>query len=160
LLELFYSSSISQDILQGAIPHNFYLSIFYLKIGDINMQDATVRNDKFPIYTINWNTTSLIDYADYILEEMNKNASASRCKSLKDFKTLVNYDNKKNAEMINQISTPRALHYFMQNLIIEMNYCANDGQEPFIATFDNVDNAFKKSIEHLREHHSIHAIKE
>ncbi|CAF4225910.1 unnamed protein product [Adineta steineri] len=125
------------------MAHNFYLSVFYPKIDGINMVDGIIRKDKFPVLVIKWNIKSLINYADYVLQEMNKNASSSRCKSFIDFKTLVNYSNPKNAEIINQISTPRVLHYFMQHLIEEMNYCANDVKEPFIATKENIYTAYE-----------------
>ncbi len=96
---------------------------------------------------MSWNTKLLIGYADYILQEMNKNASASCCKSFTDFKTLVNYANAKNAEIINQIPTPRALHYFMSELITEMNDCVNDGHVPFIAIFESIHAAYRGSSE-------------
>jgi len=145
-LELFLRSSVSQEILSSVMAHNFYLSLFYSEIDGINIQDTVIRNEKFPIYGINWNTKSLINYADYVLEEMNKKVSANRCKSFPDFKTLVNYTNVQSADIIDQISTPGVLHYFMEKLIMEMNNCANDSREPFIATFENVANAFGKSM--------------
>lgn len=95
---------------------------------------------------MNWNTKSLINYADFILQGMDKEASRSRCKAFTDFKTLTNYSNEQNANIINRISTPRVLNCFMMELIREMNACANDVDAPFIATFENIDNAFNKSI--------------
>ncbi|CAF1171838.1 unnamed protein product [Adineta steineri] len=150
-LELFYRSSISQEVVSATSSQNFYLSLFYPKIDGINIEDASVTSGNFPIHTIKWDTKSLIDYADYILQEMNKNASASRCKSLTDFKTLVNYSDRSNAEIINKITTPRAIDFFMKYLITEMNQCADNVHKLFIATADDVDNAVKKSIEHPRQ---------
>jgi len=80
---------------------------------------------------------------------MNKNTSATRCKLLPDFKVLVNYQNEQVADIINEISTPRALHFFMIELIREMNSCVNDVRQPFIATYENVKVASKKSTEYL-----------
>jgi hypothetical protein len=154
-LELFCRSSISQEILSVVMAHNFYLSLFYPEIEGINIQDAIVRNDKFPVYTINWDTRSLINYADYLLQEMNKNASTTHCRSFVDFKTLVNYPDPQIADMINEIQTPRSLHYFMIELIREMNKCANDVQRPFIATYENVKMALKKSNEYVYKRHSV-----
>ncbi|CAF2445266.1 unnamed protein product [Rotaria sp. Silwood2] len=148
-LELFCNSTLAQEIIAMVMAHNFYLSIFYRKLNGINIEDTIIQRDKFPILTIRWNTKSLFNYADYVLQEMNKNASSSRCKSFSDFKTLVNYGNKKNAEIIDRIPTPRALHFFMSKLITEMNDNASDAQTPFIATLDNVHNAFQNSYEFL-----------
>ncbi|CAM4942885.1 unnamed protein product [Rotaria socialis] len=145
LLPSFCRSSVSQTILSAVMAHNFYLSLFYPEIDGLNLRDVISRNDKFPTYEMNWNTKSLINYADFILQGMNEKASRSRCKSFTDFKTLTNYSNERNANIINRISTPRVLHYFMIELIREMNACANDVEEPFIATFENIDNAFNKS---------------
>ncbi len=102
-LELFLRSSVSQEILASVMAHNFYLSLFYSEKDEINIQDTFIRNDKFPTYGINWNTKSLINYADYVLEEMNIKASVNRCKSFPDFKTLVNYSNVQSANIIDQI---------------------------------------------------------
>ncbi|CAF0899397.1 unnamed protein product [Adineta steineri] len=154
-LELFCRSSLSQEIIAMVMAHNFYLSIFYPKIDGINMADGIIRKDKFPILEINWNLQSIINYADYVLQEMNKNASASRCKSFVDFKTLVNYSNPKNAEIINRISTPRILHYFMQHLITEMNHYANVVKEPFIATTENIYTAYEKAAKSTFKVHFI-----
>ncbi|CAF3345083.1 unnamed protein product [Rotaria sp. Silwood1] len=146
-LELFLRSSVSQEILSSAMAHNFYLSLFYPEIDGINIQDSIIKPDKFPTYTIEWNAKSLINYADYVLYEMNKKALSIRCKPLPDFKILVNYTNQQSAAIIDRIPTPRALHYFMERLITEMNNCASDSKEPFLATSENVANAFKTSID-------------
>ena len=145
-LELFLRSSVSQEILSSVMAHNFHLSLFYPQIDGINVQDAIIRSDKFPTYTIQWNTKSLINYADYVLEKMSQYASTSLCKSFSDFKTLVNYSNQESATIIDRITTPRELHHFMEKLITELNNCANDNPEPFIATLENVAAASKKSI--------------
>jgi hypothetical protein len=76
---------------------------------------------------------------------MNHNVSSSRCESFTDFKTLVSYSNKRISEIINKIPTPRALYYFMIELITEMNNDANNAVQPFTATFENVHNAYEKS---------------
>ncbi|CAF1171854.1 unnamed protein product [Adineta steineri] len=156
-LELFCLSSLSQEIIAMAMADNFYLSIFYPKIDGIEMERGIIRKDKFPTLVINWNIKSLMNYADYVLQEMNKNVSASHCKLFTNFKTLVNYSNTKNAETINKITTPRALHYFMRDLIPEMNHCANDVQEPFIATTENVETAYESSA---KSAFKVHYIKE
>ena len=148
-LELFARSSISPEILSSVMAENFYLSLFYPDIEGVNIQDAIIRSDKFPVYTINWDSRSVLHYADHLLQKMKKTASRNRCKSLPDFKTLVNYSNEATADIIDRIPTPRALHYFMEKLITEMNKCTNDVENPFIATHDNVNNAFKKSIQFL-----------
>jgi hypothetical protein len=154
-MESFCRSSVSQQILSKAMAIDFYLSIFYPKIDGIDIQDAIVKKDKFPILGITWSTKSLINYADYVLQQMNHNASRSRCKSFTDFKTLVNYSNKRIAEIINKIPTPRALHYFMIELITEMNNDANDVKQPFIATFENVQNAYEQSYERYNKIHRV-----
>ncbi|CAF0899322.1 unnamed protein product [Adineta steineri] len=154
-LELFCRSSLSQEIIAMVMAHNFYLSIFYPKIDGINMEDGIIRKDKFPILEINWNLQSIINYADYVLQETNKNTSPFRCKSFVDFKTLVNYSNTRNAEIINQITTPRALHYFMQHLITEMNHYANVVKEPFIATTENIYTAYEKAAKSTFKVHLI-----
>ncbi|CAM4808887.1 unnamed protein product [Rotaria magnacalcarata] len=146
-LKLFYKSSVSQAILSAVMARTFYLSFFYPEIDGIDQRDDISRNDKFPRYEMNWNTKSLMNYADYLLQGMNKKASRSRCKAFTDFRTLTNYSSEQNANIINRISTPRMLHYFMIELIREMNDCANNVEEPFIATFENIDNAFNNSIQ-------------
>lgn len=148
-METFCRSSVSENILSKVMANDFYLSIFYPKIDGINVQDAIARKDKFPVYKIEWNTKSLLNYADYVLQEMNKNALNTRCKAFSNFKTLVNYSNKRVAEIINKIPTPRALHYFMIELITEMNNDAGDATTPFIASFENVHNAYEKAYEHF-----------
>ncbi|CAF4205609.1 unnamed protein product, partial [Rotaria sordida] len=124
-LELFCRSSVSHAILPMVMANNFYLSIFYPKIDGINIEDAIIRKDKFPTHTITWNTTSLLNYADYVLQEMNKNTAKTRCEAFTDFKTLVNYSNKQIANIIAKIPTPRALHCFIVALIREMNIDAS-----------------------------------
>ena len=148
-MESFCRSSVSQEIISKVMANNFYLSIFYPKIDGIEIQDVVIRKDKFSIHGIDWNIKSLINYADYVLQEMNKIASSARCEAFTDFKTLVNYSNKRIAEIINRIPTPRALHYFMIELIPEMNNDANEVQPPFRATFENVHNAYEKAYEHF-----------
>ncbi|CAF0923464.1 unnamed protein product [Adineta steineri] len=145
--ESFCRSSVSPSILSMVMANHFYLSLFYPKIDGVNIKDVITRKDKFPIHTISWNTKSLINYADYVLQEMNKNAKKTRCKVFPDFKILVNYSDERNAEIINKIPTPRALHRFIAELIPEMNNDANNVVEPFEATFENVDNAYKNSFE-------------
>jgi hypothetical protein len=145
-LDLFYRSTISREILSAVMAQNFYLSLFYPEIDGIDIRDVIIRNDNFPVYRIEWNTKSLINYADYILQNLNKNALTTRCKSLPNFTTLVNYTNPATAGIIDRILTPKALHHFIEKLILEMNNCASYMEEPFIATNENVDNAFKKSI--------------
>jgi hypothetical protein len=103
-----------------------------------------VANKKFPIYTIEWNTNLLINYADYVLAEMNKYASNDRSEKLPNFKELVNYTDPTIADIIKQIQTPKDLHLFVKGLIGEMNKCSKDVKEPFIATYDNVKKAFKQ----------------
>jgi hypothetical protein len=147
-MKLFGRSSVSRQIVAKAMAQNFYLSIFYPKINGVNIDDVIIKRDKFPTLSIDWSTNSLINYADYVLQQMNKNASKSRCQSFKDFKTLVNYSDKRIAEIINQISTLRELHFFMTELIKQMNDHAGIVKNSFIATFENVKAAFKKSIEH------------
>ncbi|CAF1051716.1 unnamed protein product [Didymodactylos carnosus] len=148
-LESFCRSSVSKKILSLTMANYFYLSIFYPKIDGINIRDAIVRPDKFPTYTLTWNSKSLMNYADYVLQELNKNASSTRCKSFTDFKTLVNYEKKEIAGIIDQIKTPRAIHLFLMELITQMSHDANNNIEyPFTATDENVRNAFEKSSGH------------
>ncbi|CAF4523254.1 unnamed protein product [Didymodactylos carnosus] len=137
------------------MANNFYLSVFYPKIDGINIEDAIIRKDKFPTHTITWNTKSLINYADYVLQQMNKNAIKTRCKPFTDFKTLVNFSNKKIAQIIEKIPTPRALHYFMIALISEMNNDANSVKEPFKATFENVHAAYEESYQSYEKRHKL-----
>jgi hypothetical protein len=146
-LESFCLSSISQSVLAIVTAHHFYLSLFYPKIDGINIEDTIILKDKFPTHTITWNTKSLINYADYVLQKMNKNASKTRCKAFPDFKTLVGYANEKSAKIIGQIPTPRALHHFISALMREMNNDASSVKNPFEATFENVDNAYRKLFE-------------
>jgi hypothetical protein len=146
-LESFCRSSVSQAIISTVTTGHFHLSLFYPKVDGVNVQDTIIKKDKFPTHTITWNTKSLINYADYVLQEMNKNAAKTRCTAFPDFKTLVNYSNEKIAKIIDKIPTPRALHYFMMKLIEEMNADANNVDKPFEATFENVDNAYKRSFE-------------
>jgi hypothetical protein len=154
-LELFCRSSISQEILSIVMAQHFHLSLFYPKIDGIDFQDAINRKDKFPTHTITWNSKSLSNYADYVLQHMNKNANKTRCKPFTNFKTLVNSSNRKIAEIIEKIPTPRALHYFMSALIREMNNEANSVKEPFIATFENVHAAYEESYENFHKRHKI-----
>ncbi|CAF4231287.1 unnamed protein product, partial [Rotaria sordida] len=129
--------------------------IFYPKIDGIDIEDAIIRKDKFPTHTITWNTKSLLNYADYVLQEMNKNAAKTRCEAFTDFKTLVNYSNKQIANIIAKIPTPRALHYFIVALIREMNIDASSVRKPFKATFDNVQTAYEESCEFHYKRHKI-----
>ena len=154
-IETFCRSSISQQLLSKVMAHDFYLSIFYPHIDGIDIQDTINRKDKFPVHKIVWNSKSLFNYADYVLQEMNKNSSTSRCKRFTNFKTLVNYSNRRIAEIIHKIPTPRAMHYFMIELITEMNNDANDGKIPFIATFENVHNAYEKSFIYFNKIHQV-----
>ncbi len=154
-IEVFCRSSISQKILSKVMANDFYLSIFYPRIDGIDIQDAVVRKDKFPTHGITWSPKSLINYADYVLQQMNHNASQQRCEPFTDFKTLVNYSNKKISEIINRIPTPRALHYFMIGLITEMNNDANDVKQPFKATFENVHNAYEESYDYFNKIHRV-----
>ncbi|CAF1463367.1 unnamed protein product, partial [Adineta steineri] len=155
-LELFLRSSVSQEILSSVMAHNFYLSLFYPEIDGINIQDMISRNDKFPTYKIKWNTDSIINYADYLVQKLSKRSSSTvRCKWFTNFEKLVNYPDQKNAAIINRIATPRELHYFMIDLISEMNNCAKHVAKPFIATSENVKNAFEKSTEHISDRHRL-----
>ncbi|CAF1471204.1 unnamed protein product [Rotaria sp. Silwood1] len=147
--ESFYRSSVSQNILALTMANYFYLSLFYPKRDDINILDAIARPDKFPTYTLTWNTKSLMNYADYVLQELNKKASYSRCRSFEDFKTLVNYTNEGIAEIVDRIQTPRELHYFVPELMQKMNDDANHVPYPFIATYENVRDAFNISSKHF-----------
>ncbi|CAF3556907.1 unnamed protein product [Adineta steineri] len=145
-LESFYRSSVSPSILSMTMANHFHLSLFYPKINGANIEDFVSRKDKFRIHTINWNTNLLINYADYVLQEMNQNAKETRCKELPDFKILVNYADKRNAEIIDKIPTPRVLNFFMEALMEEMNGDARNARKPFQATFENVLNAYKQAL--------------
>jgi hypothetical protein len=144
-LENFYRSSVSKEILSLTMANHFYLSIFYPEIDGIDITNHLVHMDKFPVVKIKWNTKSLVNYADYVLQEMNKNASKTRCRAFTNFKTLVNMSDMKIADIIKEIPTPRALHCFMIALIKEMNDDAGRVEKPFQATFDNVEAAYKAS---------------
>jgi hypothetical protein len=149
-LESFCRSSISQSIIGAALTGNFYLSLFYPKVNNVNLENVIIPKDKFLTHIITWNRNSLINYADYVLEEMNKKASKKRCKPFPDFKTLVNYTNGKIAEIIDKILTPRELHLFMMELIIEMNGDANNVRIAFEATEENVRTAFTTASKSFR----------
>ncbi|CAF4251739.1 unnamed protein product, partial [Adineta steineri] len=142
--DIIFQSVLPQPVLNSLNTPKSFLVLAKSGTDGINIRDANFRNDKFSIYTIEWNTRSLINYGDYLLQEMNENTSKTHCKSLPDFKTLVNYDDTNIADMINEVQTPRALHYFMIALIQEMNGCASESTEPFIATHENVKIASKK----------------
>ncbi|CAF0716770.1 unnamed protein product [Adineta steineri] len=144
--ESFCRSSVSPSVLSMVMANHFHLSLFYPKINDANIEDFVSRKDKFRTHTINWNTNFLISYADYALQDMNKNAKETRCKELTDFKTLVNYSNKKIAEIIDKIPTPRVLNFFMEALMEEMNGDALNARKPFQATFENVRSAYKQAL--------------
>ena len=150
-LESFCRSSVSQSILSIVMAHHFYLSLFYPEIDDVNIEGSIMRKDKFPIHRIKWNAKSLINYADYVLHKMNDNATKTRCRAFTDFKTLVTYSNVTIAKIIEKIPTPRALHYFMTELMREMNNDANDVKKPFEATLENVNNAYKESSKHFEK---------
>ncbi|UJR10828.1 hypothetical protein I4U23_015015 [Adineta vaga] len=155
LLELFMRSSVCQEILSLMMTQNFYLSLFYPQIDDIQFQNDIVRKDKFPTLTIQWDTKSLMNYADYVIEEMNRNILRNRCQLIPDFETLVSYTNPQIADIINEFQTPRELHQFIRKLIVEMNNCAKDNDKPFIATFDNVNNAYIKAKEVFKKYPTL-----
>jgi hypothetical protein len=151
----FCRSSITQNILTNVMATHFHLSLFYPKIDGIHIENENVFPDKFPVHKIDWKTKSLLNYADYVLQEMNQNASNTRCTSFTNFKTLVNYSNRNISSIIDQIPTPRALHHFMDALIREMNHDAGYVQTPFIATEENVHNAFRDSSPHFERRTGI-----
>jgi len=144
-LNRFYQSSVSQEIVVMTMANHFDLAMFYVATNGVHLSDVIIRKDKFPVYSVTWNTKSLINYADYILEELSSLSASSRCKPIPSFKNLVNYSDERIAEIVNKIPTPRALHYFMTELIREMNSDAAHVQQPFIANFDNINKAFQKS---------------
>ncbi len=151
----FCRSSVSKGIVALTMADHFYLSIFYPKIDGIDIEEYISRLDKFPVTKIEWNTKSLLNYADYVLQEMNKNASETRCRAFTNFETLVNMFDKKIADIIEKIPTPRALHYFMYTLIKEMNDDAGRVEKPFQATLNNVQAAYKSSQEHCHKRHIL-----
>lgn len=153
--ELFCRSALSQEIHGILMAQNFYLSLFYPDIDGINIRDAIIRIDKFPVYEIKWDTTSLINYADYFLQKMSDHASTTRCKPFANFTTLVNYENPLIAERLTEITTPRALNYFMNALIIQLNNCANNAKIPFIATYENVKAALEEVKKHSFTHYQL-----
>ena len=144
-LNRFYQSSVSQEIVVMTMANHFDLAMFYVAANGVELSDVIIRKDKFPIYTVTWNTKSLLNYADYILEKLRSLSASSRCKPIPSFKNLVNYSDERIAEIVNKIPTPRALHFFMTELIREMNSDAAHVQQPFIANFDNINNASEKS---------------
>ena len=150
-LESFCRSSISSSIVIAALSGHFYLSLFYPKIDNINLENIIIPKDKFLVHAINWNKNSLINYADYVLSEMNKQASSKRCKPFPDFETLVNYSNREIAKIIDRITTPRELHGFLRSLMEEMNSNANNVKTPFEATLDDVKNAFDRASPSFRK---------
>ena len=154
-LETFCRSSVSQEILSMVMANQFYLSIFYPNIEGINIEDNIARKDKFPIYSINWDTASLSNYADFVLQVMDKNASSSRCRPLTDFKTLLNSSDPDIAEFIEKIPTPRALHFFLSALIREMNNEASSVNTPFIATLKSVTKAYQEASKSFHKSHQI-----
>ncbi len=62
----------------------------------------------------------------------------------------MNYTNGKIAEIIDKILTPRELHLFMMELIIEMNGDANNVRIAFEATEENVRTAFTTASKSFR----------
>jgi hypothetical protein len=154
-LEKFCRSSISKEIVSLTMANHFYLSIFYPEIDGIDIEKHISKLDKFPVHEIEWNTKSLLNYADYVLQEMNKNASKTRCKAFTNFKTLVSMSDMKIADIIEKIPTPRALHFFMDKLIKKMNEDAGRVKKPFQATFDNVQAAYQASYKFFHKHHIL-----
>jgi hypothetical protein len=154
-LEKFCRSSVSKGIVSLTMANHFYLSIFYPEIDGIDIEKHISKLDKFPVLNIEWNTKSLLNYADYVLQEMNKNASKTRCSAFINFETLVNMSDKNIADIIIKLPTPRALHYFMIALIKEMNEDAGKVKKPFQATFDNVQAAYKASYKFFHKRHIL-----
>ena len=146
-LESFCRSSISSSIVIAALTGNFYLSLFYPKIDNINLENIIIPKDKFLVHTIDWNKNSLMNYADYVLSEMNKNASSTRCKPIPDFKTLVNYSNEEIAKIIDIIPGPKALQIFMLALAEELDRESGSADRSYLPSLTNVKNAYRKSVE-------------
>ena len=146
-LESFCRSSISSSIVIAALSGHFYLSLFYPKIDNINLENIIIPKDKFLVHTIDWNKNSLMNYADYVLSEMNKNASSTRCKPIPDFKTLVNYSNEEIAKIIDIIPGPKALQIFMLALAEELDRESGSADRSYLPSLTNVKNAYRKSVE-------------
>ena len=146
-LESFCRSSISSSIVIAALSGHFYLSLFYPKIDNINLENIIIPKDKFLVHTINWNKNSLMNYADYVLSEMNKNASSTRCKPIPDFETLVNYSNEEIAKIIDIIPGPKALQIFMLALAEELDRESGSADRSYLPSLTNVKNAYRKSVE-------------
>jgi hypothetical protein len=150
-LELFYRSSFSFEILSSVMAKNFYLALLYPDVQHVSIQEPVFRGEQLPTYTIEWNIKLLINYADYVIKHINQMPSTTRVKTLPNFSTLVNYDKPEIAAIIKHIQTPRALNFFMTELINEMNTLTNYVLTPLPITQQNITTAFQKSFENFHK---------
>ena len=99
------------------------------------------RQDKIPVTKLEWSELKLINYADYVLDHLRKQAK-HQCRPLPDICSLFGGKNLCST-YIRLLRHPRDLNIFFTKLIQHMNTVCSERDPPFIATEDDLKDVYK-----------------
>ena len=148
-LKVFIKTSLKNFILAKAFDGSFDIVYLFPQLETIKVADFIERRDKIPLIHLTWTPNQLKNYADFILNEMNK-VHTSHCKTLPDFYELVQH--KKFAKLIDQIESPREMNIFIQELIIQLK--ADSSMNKFVPSQVNVEIALMKAKIRMNKNNS------
>ncbi|CAF1234850.1 unnamed protein product [Adineta ricciae] len=152
-LQTFVNSSVNDEVLQmvlgnwGKGGNKFNKLSFHFFIPEIPRAPFKIswsRQDKIPVTKLEWDELKLINYADYVLDHLRKQAK-HQCRPLPDICSLFG-DEKLCSKYIRLLRHPRDLNIFFKKLIQRMNTVCTKRNPPFIATEDDLE-AVRKIVE-------------
>ena len=148
-LQTFIDSVINPELLAltlgGEDESVFDLLIFlpFIKGIKINWE----KTDKIPIIRIEWDKLKLLNYIDFILNNLRKKQHHG-CKSVPTFEQLLGSNRDLVDDVLGKLRQPRDLHIFMNFLIetLQKNVIAKLYRDtPFVADRDIVNQALEKA---------------
>ncbi|CAF0799590.1 unnamed protein product [Adineta ricciae] len=152
-LQTFVNSSVNDEVLQMALGNwgnggnklnKLSFHFFIPEIPKAPFNISWSRQDKIPVTKLEWDELKLINYANYVLDHLRKQAK-HQCRRLPDICSLFG-DEKLCSKYIRLLRHPRDLNIFFTKLIQTMNTVYTKRNLPFIATEDDLE-AVRKIVE-------------
>jgi len=122
-------------ILRGTLQAYF----FFPKIPSFQVHDFPFRRDKIPVLEVDWTPRGIANFAQFMMEDMSDRAICG-CEPLPTFGELVSLPN--TSDVFNQITQPRVLAFFMDELVKRLQEDPTASGTKFVASEEQVRAAF------------------
>lgn len=134
LQEFVNSISELQQLALDQQAH-FDVALFFPVVCGLDYSRLIIRQAKLNGGEIIWSLNDLMRYADLMLDDMRRRASASKCRTLPKFTELTGYDTPGSPakDVLKCLRTPRHINVFVTKLLLVLRSAAVGSQHSFIA---------------------------